>query len=212
MQTKFTEGRRPGEFIRSEGNDRISRDVLIIESGQGVLDPGTVLARRDVGNVVAVTSGANTGDGTVGAITTGMAVEVGTYQLVATSATKFDLFTPAGDKLKTVTVGQAFGSTHINLTVTAGAAPFAAGDSFGLAVAAGTGKYVALDTAADDGGQVAVAILYAEVDATAADVKAVGITRLAEVDADRLVWPAGISAPQMAAATASLARTFIIVR
>lgn len=212
MQTRFIEGARAGEFVKSEGHGTISRDVVIIESGQGYLSPGTVLGCRSVGNDVAVTAGANTGNGTVSGVVTGIDVEIGAYRLEATAANKFELVTPSGDKLKSVTVGQAYASSHIGLTVTAGAAPFVAGDSFVLAVSAGARKYVALDLAADDGAQVAAAILRAEVDATAADGRGVGIVRLAEVTSDRLIWPAGITAPQKSAAVATLARNHIIVR
>lgn len=39
----LTESVRAGEFILSEGNGRISREVVTIASGEGVLEAGTVL-------------------------------------------------------------------------------------------------------------------------------------------------------------------------
>jgi hypothetical protein len=41
----FTAGRRAGEFLVSEANGSLSRDVITIASGSGVLAAGTVLSR-----------------------------------------------------------------------------------------------------------------------------------------------------------------------
>lgn len=73
-------------------------------------------------------------------------------------------------------------------------------------------KYAPLDPAANDGSQNAAAILFRDADATSADAEATGIVRLATVTAAELVWPAGITDAQKAAALASLATTFIIAR
>lgn len=54
MTTK-TEGVHTGEFLLSEGNGSISREVVVIPSGQGKLAPGTLLNSSNQ----AVTSGAN---------------------------------------------------------------------------------------------------------------------------------------------------------
>lgn len=207
----YQESRRPGEFIKSEGPGRISRDAITLEAGHGILAPGAVLARRQVADSVGVAAGVNTGDGALGAVTTGKAVEIGTYLLDATAPTKFDLTTPSGDKLKGVTVGSAYASTHLSFTVSAGGAAFVPGDSFTVTVAAGTGKFAPLDPAADDGGQIAAAILYAAAD-TSAETSALAIARLAEVTFDRLVWPDGITAAQQSAAVTALADRFIIAR
>ncbi|MCK2095225.1 head decoration protein [Thauera aromatica] len=50
----FTEARRTGSYILSEANGTRSREDLVIASGAGVLEPGTVL-----GKITAV--GANQG-------------------------------------------------------------------------------------------------------------------------------------------------------
>jgi len=54
MTTK-TEGVRTGEFLLSEGNGSISREVVVIPTGQGQLGPGTLLNSSNQ----AVSSGAN---------------------------------------------------------------------------------------------------------------------------------------------------------
>ena len=68
-----------------------------------------------------------------------------------------------------------------------------------------SGKYKALDPAAMDGSQAAVAVLYDAVDASAGDAEGVAILRMAEVNAAELVWPDGITAGQQTTALAQLA-------
>jgi Bacteriophage lambda head decoration protein D len=75
-----------------------------------------------------------------------------------------------------------------------------------------SGKYKALDPAAVDGSEAAAGILYAPVDASAADAEGVAIVRLAEVNAAELVWPAGISGGEQTTALADLAALTIIAR
>ncbi|MCY1298939.1 Bacteriophage lambda head decoration protein D [compost metagenome] len=75
-----------------------------------------------------------------------------------------------------------------------------------------TGKYVALAPAAEDGSEDAAAVLYDHADATASDAKAVGMVRLAELRADLLVWPSGITTEQKTAALLALAGSHIVAR
>lgn len=75
-----------------------------------------------------------------------------------------------------------------------------------------SGKYKALDPAAVDGSEAAAAILYDAVDASAADADGVAILRLAEVNADELVWPDSITVGEKSAATGELAALSIIAR
>lgn len=209
----LVEGKHTAEFLVTEGSGYISRDQVVVASGGGILEPGTVIGAQRVADTVTVTAApGNTGDGTVGEVTTGSKTEVGIYTLVATATTKFDVITPSGDKLKGLAVGTAYASDHINLTVTAGGPAFVAGDTIEITVAAGNMKVGPLDLAADDGTQVAYGILYAGVDATAADVRVTAITRHAEVNGADLLWPAGITAGQKSAAVAQLADRGIIVR
>ena len=73
-----------------------------------------------------------------------------------------------------------------------------------LGMVTASGKYEALQVAASDGPQVASAILLEKVDAQAADVSAVALTRIATVVAQALIWPAGISAGEKATALSQL--------
>lgn len=85
-----------------------------------------------------------------------------------------------------------------------------------LTTGANTGKYTKLNptSTADpaDGTKVAAAILFAPVDASAADHAAVITARHAEVKAAALGWPAGITTPQKTTALAELAALGIVAR
>lgn len=75
-----------------------------------------------------------------------------------------------------------------------------------------SGKYKPVDSAAVDGSAVAVAVCCYPYDATAGDIKGVAITRQAEVKADGLIYPTGISAGNKTTAVAQLVAAGIIVR
>ena len=88
-----------------------------------------------------------------------------------------------------------------------------------LAKVAATGKYKPLDPAngsgegeTPDGSHIAVAVLYAAVDATAGDKPAVITARDAEVEAAALIWPAAITPSQKTAALSQLAAVGIVAR
>jgi hypothetical protein len=194
------------------------REAVTVLAGAGsprALALGTVLGAQIVADAVAVTPGAgNTGNGAAGPVALDKDAEIGTYVLTATSATKFEVATPSGDALKTLTVGQAYASSHISLTIAAGGTAFAAGDSFAIAVTAAAGKVTAIDPDADDGRQKPFGILLAA--ATAPDgVDAAGVALVrgpAIVDSAALTWPGSMSAAQKSAALAQLAARGIIAR
>ncbi|MBF0153250.1 MAG: head decoration protein [Magnetococcales bacterium] len=75
-----------------------------------------------------------------------------------------------------------------------------------------SGKYRELNPAGIDGSETAVAILYGNIDASTADTEGVAIVRLAEINANELVWPDGITSPQKATALGQLAFLDIIAR
>ena len=120
--TTLTEGRHTGEYIVSEANGTLSRDVVTLITGQN-LQPGAVLGK-----------------------------------------------------------------------ITA------------------SGKYTLLAPAAGDGSQAAAAVLFAEVNATAADKAAVVTARDTEVAVAGLAWPAGITGGQKITATAELKALGIVIR
>jgi hypothetical protein len=76
-----------------------------------------------------------------------------------------------------------------------------------------TGKYVQLNTAGADGSQNAAGILFLDTTApNGVDKRAAIIARKALVSDNGIKWPAGISGPQIATATAQLIALGILVR
>ncbi|WP_298233637.1 head decoration protein [uncultured Azohydromonas sp.] len=75
-----------------------------------------------------------------------------------------------------------------------------------------TGKFTALAPTAETGAEDAAGILLATTNATDADTAVVVVSRAAEVKADALVWPAGITTNQKTAAIAQLAELGIVLR
>ena len=83
---------------------------------------------------------------------------------------------------------------------------------FGTVLALVGGVYKSFDPDAVDGSEKAHAVLAEEVDATAAAAPGVVIARGAVLDAEALVWPVGITAPEKAAALVQLEARGIITR
>lgn len=81
-----------------------------------------------------------------------------------------------------------------------------------LAQVTASKEYVKLNPAEDDGSETAAAILFDGVTTTDQPADAVAITRDAEIVLADLVWPAGITAPQKAAAIAALTAKGVIAR
>lgn len=214
--TTFTEGNHAGEYIVSQASGTRSRDIVTLLSGND-LGTGTVLGKAALGT--AVTSGAgNTGDGviTMDAATPVLApAKAGIYKAtciaVAANGGTFRVEDPDGFVLGDVAVGATF-ANDIKFVIADGAADYIVGDKFTITVAVGSGKYGALDLAAINGMETAAAILYDDVDASLADKPAVVTSRDCEVKTTRLVWPAGITDNQKAAALAQLAALGIIAR
>jgi hypothetical protein len=75
------------------------------------------------------------------------------------------------------------------------------------------GKYTGLAPAATNGSQNAAGIIWAGVDASAADAPGVVVLRgPAIVNRHEIVWPAGATEAQITAATTALATIGIILR
>ncbi len=96
------------------------------------------------------------------------------------------------------------------VTVASGAGKLSAGTVLGVVTA--SGKYAVYANGASDGTQAAKAVLYDNVDATSADVSAVVVVRLAEVNAAELVWDASNSGSDITAGLADLKALGIVAR
>lgn len=182
-----TEGVYTGEFLLSEANGSRSREEVVIAAGSGILKAGTLIALITAANALTpVAKAGNVGNGTIASVTVTSAAASGAYNLTITEAAanagKFELVGPNGSMVGEGSVGQAFTGGGLTFTLGDGATDFAVGDGFTLTVKANLGEYVAYDDdGTDDGRRAAGGILFATVDATINDVRAVGVMRDAEV-------------------------------
>jgi hypothetical protein len=101
--------------------------------------------------------------------------------------------------------------TRETVTLASGAGKLAPGTVLGKITTGG--KFTQLAPAASNGSQNAAGILWGAVDATAADAPGVVVLRgPAIVNRNEIVWPAGATEPQIAAATTALAALGILLR
>jgi len=208
-----TEGNHSGEFALGCW-EALSRDNETLLSGENVV-AGQVLGRVDLGTASAAAF-VGTGDGTIGAVTVSAGAKVGIYSVeitkAATNAGDFQVIDPDGFVVGLGTVAVAFSNGGLAFTVADGDADYAVGDISLITVIAGSGKFVAHDAADTLGSQNAVAIAFADTDASTADALLAVVARNQEVDGGLLIWKTGISAADKAAGIASLAALNIIVR
>lgn len=207
---ELNENPRTGDFLLSEANGTFSRENGILSSGNNLLAGailGCLLAASG-----AKASGA--GDGTIGAVTLGSAAEAGIYVLTCkatgANAGTFSVQTPSGEYLPDLTVAVAYASSHINLTVGDGGTDWGLGAVIHVTVT--PDGYTELDPAGNDGSQIAAAVLWDNTNAATADAACVVVRRQAEVKADGLVWPAGITEGQKSTAIAQLNELGIVLR
>jgi hypothetical protein len=207
MATIITEALRQTDWLKREADGGYSREAVVVASGEGLLPSGRVLGRIRFGApVVAAKAGGNTGNGAM-TLTPGASllpgVKVGVYRVrcvaAAVNGGTFRVEDPDGFVKGDVAVGVAF-ADDIGFTIADGAADFIVGDGFDVTVPAGTGKWRSVTVAATDGSAVAAGILLDEIDATAADAKAVVIARDAVVTPQALSYGADVDLPAERAA------------
>ena len=181
------EGVHAGEFLLSEANGTRSREEVVISAGNGKVAAGTLIAKITAANAAVPTAKAgNVGNGVLGAITVGSPAITGTYVLAMTAASAnggaFSLVDPTGREVGAGTVGVAFTGGGLTFTLADGAVDFAVNDGFTIAVNANLGEWAPYDDdGANDGRRAASGILFAPIDATLNDVRAVAVVRDAEV-------------------------------
>ena len=209
-----------GDVLKCEAPNLYSRETVTVLAGDGanrVLMAGAVIAARTRSEVTATAGAGNTGDGeaTLADPPLGALAEVGAYRLACTTAGAagtFQVLSPKGYVLPDLTVGEAYESGHLNLTVADGATDFAAGDSFVVEVS-GDGKVTGLDPTAVDGTAEAIGIVAYDVTAPdGADTEVTAILRDAVLADRAIVWPAGIGEARKKAAIADLEARGILVR
>lgn len=211
----ITEAPRAANFLLSETNGYRSREAVTVLSGQ-TLKAGAVIGKVALGTAVGAADAGNTGDGTITAApTVNAGAKEGVYALTciesATNAGAFQVEDPDGVTVGVATAGVEFAGV-LTFTIADGATDFVAGDRFTVTVAAGTGKVKEWNPANADGSEVVAGVLYAPVDATAADGAGVIIRRDAEVIDAELEWFTGATADNKTAGKAGLETLGIIAR
>jgi hypothetical protein len=186
-----------------------AREEITIASGAGKLVRGTMLGKRTRGaaatpGVVALTG--NTGNATVGAVTADAHAAAGVYRVRFVTPTRYALYDPGGVEIARGTTGAALDSV-LNFTITAGGTAMVAGEGFDitLAYAAGSQEFVAAQEANNDGSEVAVAVLWNDIDATSAAQRGTGHFRDTEFQTAYLVFAGSPTDTYKAACYASLA-------
>ncbi|KWN77066.1 head decoration protein [Burkholderia stagnalis] len=139
--TPFQETFHNGGFLVSQANGHQSIDQGTLTGGAKVL-AGTVLGTvTSAVTATAAALGANTGNGTFGAITAqaSPATMIGVYNILFTAATAFTVTAPDG-QTATGSTGVAFSALGIGFTITAGGTAFAANDTFTVTATATPGN------------------------------------------------------------------------
>lgn len=213
MSDWINEGVYDGEFLLTEANGYLSRKEVTVLAGN--YKAGSVLGKVTVGTATATTKLGNAGNGAMSAIAVG-AAKPGAYAVTfiepVANAGAFQVEDPDGVTIGTGTVAVAFAAGGLTFTIADGAVDFAAGDQFTITVAAGSGKFKLWNPANTDGSGTAVAVLYANTDATAGDRSALAIVRDAEVNRHILAHFIGATDNQKAVAVDQLAARGIIAR
>lgn len=195
-----------------------------------ITDGSTDFIVGDVFTIVVGTTAptvlGGTGTGTISALSLSEDATTGTYIVInreaITNGGRFEVIAPDGTSLGDnflMSAGSgtatAFTSRHINFTLT-DATDFIAGNYFNVAVykPAAAAKAVAWDPTPStwDGRQTPAGVLYAAVDASAADVVGVLLARDAQVNAAELQWLTGLTVAEKTIGKAGLAALGIIAR
>jgi hypothetical protein len=223
--TVFTEAQHPGAFIVSEEEGFLSRDAVTINESMTIL-VGQVLGKMPVAAGVTSSAAADASNtGSSGAMTLDVTTPVlagaknGKYRVVCiepgANVGTFAVFDPFGVEIGKYVVGGADFAKEIKFAI-ADATDFVAGDAFTVTVGIESlidELWEVLDTTATDGTQIAAGIaVYGVVTGAGETKKISALTRIAEVRASDLAWPAGISAANKARAIEELRAINIILR
>lgn len=131
--------------------DQIARGFLTVKNNAGTpATEGQVYVRvanaasnTPIGGIeaasVSATTGAaaggNTGNGTIGTLSSTAVAPTGVTVATMLTATTFRVVTPDGDRLKDGATGTAYTANGVTFTITVGGTPMIAGDSFNITVA-----------------------------------------------------------------------------
>jgi hypothetical protein len=146
------------------------RDAVVVNDAALTFKVGQVLGATLTGGAgVATATAGNTGNATSSAVTANGNAAVGSYNVVFTAATAFEIYAPNGNMRGVGATGTAVAVDGVGFTITAGATPMIVGDSFVIAVT-GTVKYKVCVATATDGSQNAKAIYIADIIGNSGDL------------------------------------------
>lgn len=198
MPALISEGRYASDWLKEYEHDYSVEEVIII-SGSGIVDSGTVVGKITTAVTAPSTAYAGTGTGTITMDATSPVLpgaKIGAYTATAIAAAAnggtFRVEDPDGFVLGDVAVGATF-SDDVKFVINDGATDFVVGDKFTITVATGSGKYKVVTLAATDGSQNAGGIVMNMVDATSADAAAVIVARKAKVVHQGLKYGADVT-------------------
>lgn len=120
------------------GTPAIDGQVYMRVAGADADHPIGAIEAADSHTNVGAATGGNTGDGTIGTVSTVATAQTGVYTATMTAATTFAVTAPDGTQLKAGATGAAYAAGGVTFTITVGATPMIAGDSFTVTVARAT--------------------------------------------------------------------------
>lgn len=200
--TTYTEPTRALDAVLYE-TPTLSRETYLVPMGTAAITAGSVLGYQRTAAAAGVATTAGNGDFVADSVDAGADATAGVYRLLALSATKASLYAPGGEYLGLYTIGDAYDANGIEFDTEG---TWALGDTATITVAHTdvVGLY--------DGSGPAVGITLYPVDASAAATSVTALVRLASVSTAALVWGAGVTDGQKAAALATLAAQQLIAR
>lgn len=181
----------------------ISREVVTVPSGTAAIGAMTVLGYVRTSAAVGAATTAGNGDFVAASVDADATAQAGVYTLVATSATKANLFAPDGSFIKVYTIGDAHDANGIQFDTEN---TWALGDTATITV-----THTDVIGAYNATGPVIGIALY-PVDASAADATVTALVRLAAVQAAALQWASGVDAGEKTAAIALMAENHLYAR
>nr|GAT43699.1 predicted protein [Mycena chlorophos] len=219
--------RHDGGFIVSQANGHLSIDPINVNSGNGKLQAGTLLASTATTYAGTATAGSgNTGNGTFAGIAVEAPALAGNYTVNMISPTEFEVLDPNGEPVPMTggttdvstgevvtgpgTVGEVFNGGGVGFLISAGSTAFVVGDTWTLAVTETGGGWAPVTSSTSS--PIKYAILYGFVDTTNNSQPASGFVRDGEVNLSELIFDPSLSAAQQNSAVAALAGQGVIAR
>ena len=194
------------DVVRWEQVNSHSREKGTLAKSDTSISLGQVLGRdRKAITNFAQDSGSNL---TESDVSLGPDAQKGDYEIHGTGSDEGHVVDPDGYRRESFN-SLPYDGDHLRIS---DSGSISDGDKYTVTVGDGSGKFVALDPSAVDGGQEAHGISLDYYDTTKRDVPGVVLVRDSEVIKSGLEWPDGISPEQKSKALAELRRLGVVVR